>query len=113
MAQACHSDSDSDEEDDPESDEDSELEDNLPVFPALASAPPPAGSDPEAPAAPPGPWGPRFCPASERFLRGFFLSDEATKCSNARNVEVFKVSKSISISSGFESLSAGSLCWMI
>jgi hypothetical protein len=119
-----YSDSDSESESEPESlESEDELDDNLqscPLFllPSAPPSPPPAGSDP--PLDPPGPevpsgppWAPRFWPASERFLRGFFFRDEATKCSNARKVEVFKVSKSISISSGLESRRAGSLCWMI
>ena len=119
-----YSDSDSESESEPESlESEDELDDNLPscplfLLPSAPPSPPPAGSDP--PLDPPGPevpseppWAPRFCPASERFLRGFFFRDEATKCSNARKVEVFKVSKSISISSGLESRRAGSLCWMI
>jgi len=48
-----------------------------------------------------------FCPASDLFFLDL-LSDEATKDSNARNVDGFSVSKSISISSGFESRSEGS-----
>ena len=96
-----------------------ELELNLPVAPAppaaAAAAPPefflePPSPSAPAPAPPPPPCGPRFCPASDRFFRGFFRSDEATKCSKARKVEGLSVSKSISISSGLESRKAGSRC---
>ena len=68
-------------------------------------------AEPSPPPAPPAP--PRFLPASDLFFRGFFFKEVATNSSRARSVEGFKVSKSISISSGLESRRAGSRSWMI
>ena len=51
--------------------------------------------------------------AVEGFCRLAKRRQEATYFSNSRSVEGFKVSKSISISSGFVSLSEGSLDWMM
>jgi len=46
-------------------------------------------------------------------LRGFFFRHDMTYASSSRSVEGFNVSKSISISSGLESFSAGSRACMI
>ena len=51
----------------------------------------------------------RWCVISN----GFFLRQDATYDSSSRNVDGFRVSKSISISSGFESLNEGSRDWMM
>jgi hypothetical protein len=89
-----HCDSESLDDDDPEplESEDDELEDSRPV---LALAPPSGPSPPPAPAL-------RRWPASDRFFRGFFRSDDATNCSSARSVDGFSVSKSISIWNRFD-----------
>ena len=113
-----YSESDPDElDDDPEA---SEPLDELELSrPDLLFSPVPAAPEAAPPlplAASPGfgpefvPCGPRFCPASDRFFLGFFLKELPTNCSKALKVAGFRVSKSISISSGLESRNAGSRC---
>lgn len=54
-----------------------------------------------------------FDSKKKKHILFFFFKQLATQLSNSRNVDGFNVSKSISISSGFESLNVGSRCCII